>query len=197
MAEFFDGKKAATQADYENYIRKLVVSYENKLADQKERIFSLVEENRELAEQVAVFKGKDAQISRALTVAISKAKEIEDSAKLKYDMEIERLKAFHIKWVSYYDDIKNKLPVTDKMLSAEAFLAEMDRILGLKSAAFTEKDDGIAMAQFVEESKRLKEDVPGNGAATVSSGLDMNEVLYPKNLPELEELINQMGILND
>ena len=197
-----ENKKPATPAEYENYIQKLVYSYEDKLSDQKERIFSLVEENKYLNGQLSVYKDKDAQISKALTIAVTKAKEIEDAAKLKYNMEIERLKVFHHKWVAYYADIKNKIPINDNVLSAEAFLIKMDKILGLDSEEFKISEDAGAMAQFIEENKRLqniqKQSDINNSAATIppsESGLDMNEVLNPKNLPELDVLIKEMGIL--
>lgn len=202
MAESLSKNKPVSQADYDAYIRKLVISYDNKLTEQKDRIFNLVDENKNISEQLSLYKGKDAQISKTLMIAVSKAKEIEDAAKLKYDMEIERLKLFHLKWVSYYTDIKNKLPVSDKMLSAESFLAEMDKILGLKSTIYAKNDDD-AMAQFMDESKRLEDnkDIPVKGSTaasdekidkTLEDNIDMNEVLNPKNMPELKELIRQI-----
>lgn len=225
MAEFFEENKPVKEADYEAYIRKLVISYENRLAQQKDRIFALVDENKNLSAQLDVFKGRDAQITKALMIAVSKAKEIEDAAKQKYDMEIERLRLFHYKWVSYYAEMKNKLPLNRDMLSAEAFLSEMDKILGLQSSVYSKKDDD-AVSQFLDESRRLdkikekktaentaetagpvkaqnapdkenlKADPSDKIAAAKDEGeirdIDMNEVLNPKNLPELKELIRQI-----
>lgn len=211
MLENYGGKKSFTPAEVENYIKQTIISYENKLVEQKDRIFSLLDENKKLIEELEEYKGKDAQISKALILAISKAKEIEDAARLKYNMEIERLKVFHSKWVSYYASVKNKIPVTDDLLSAEDFLMRMDRVLGLNSKELSLGGEAEALAQFIDESKRLegrgrnrKEDKNTNNfdesAATLppkcEDGLDMNEVLNPQNLPELEELIKQMGILD-
>jgi regulator of replication initiation timing len=203
MSDSESGKKSFTPAEVENYIKKTVYSYENKLSEQKERIFSLLEENKNLLNELDDYREKDGQISKALVAAVGKAKEIEDAAMQKYDRELERLKNFHSKWVSYYGQIKNKLPHNEDILSVEEFLKKMDGILGLNSPQLKSEDDDAA-AQYISESKRLnKTAVKGKSdgiAATLppeyDSGLDMNEVLNPKNLPELEQLIKEMGILD-
>lgn len=195
----FNGKKFSNITEYENYIKNLVYSYEDKLSDQKERIFSLVEENKKLYIELKEFKDKDSQISKALMVALQKAKEIEEAAKEKYNMEIERLKLFHHKWISYYEKIKKIMPIDENMLTAEEFLNKMDNILGLQNNSIN-KDNNDAMLQFLDETKRLEKqnkDID-ESAVTLSpdNKLDMNEVLNPQNLPELDELIKQMGILD-
>lgn len=218
MSDFFT-KKPVSQAEFDEAIKKMSISYENNLADQKERIFSLVDENKRLNAEIRTLKDKDEQISKALLMALSKAKEIEDAAKLRYEMEIERLKIFHSKWIAYYSEVKNKLPANEGVISSEAFLAEMDRILGFNSPVFKNAEHD-AKKQFESESRRLNlndESMPSNKtkvqdidkiyaaadnsiAATLKddeeSGLDMQEVLSPKNLPDLEQLIKQMNILN-
>jgi len=201
MAE--NTKKPATAAEFENYIKNLVYSYENKLSDQKDRIFTLVEENKNLYEELEHYKEKDSQISKTLMVAVQKAKEIEDAAKQKYNMEIERLKIFHHKWVSYYAELKNTLPQDENTMSAEEFLIKMDKILGVESSALKTNQDSEAVAQFLDESKRLGTDKNSNSdfdesAATLppDNNLDMSEVLSPKDLPELDVLIKKMGILD-
>lgn len=202
MTDLNGGKKSYSPAEVENYIKKTIQSYENKLSEQKERIFELLEENEKLLAELEKYRDKDSQISKALVHAIAKAKEIEDGAKLKYNIEIEKLKNFHSKWVSYYATVKNKLPKTEDMLSAEEFLYKMDNVLGLESPELKGSySDPDAAAQHSDENIRLgKKIINDNSAATVppeyDSGLDMNEVLNPKNLPELDQLIKEMGILD-
>jgi hypothetical protein len=212
MSEFYSGKKSFSAAEVENYIKKTIFSYENKLSEQKDRIFSLLEENKKLLSELEEFKSKDAQVTKALVLAVSKAKEIEDAARQKYSMEIERLKAFHSKWVSYYALVKSKFPTNEDLLSAEEFLMKMDSVLGLNSPQLSCRNEAEAVAQFVDESKRLEsrgktkteesnknKKSDGSAAAVIPNcdgELDMNEVLNPKDLPELEEIIKQMGILD-
>ena len=57
--------------------------YENTLFGQKERIFSLREENKKLKEELESYQKKDKQISSALVLALQKAREIEETAKIK------------------------------------------------------------------------------------------------------------------
>jgi len=187
-------KRPLSSAEYEIYLKKLIESYENKLYEQKERIFNLVEENKKLSNQLAELKSRDAQISKALMAAIAKAKEIEDAATAKYRMEVERLKLFHSKWIAYYAEIKSKLPITDELLAAESMLRKMDAILGLNSPIFAKKEDPSIVAQFLDENRRLeKRRLEEDSAATISpSGLDLNEVLNPKDLPRLEDLIREI-----
>ena len=154
----------------------------------------LVEENKRLSGQLVELKGRDSQISKALMAAISKAKEIEDAATVRYRMEVERLKVFHGKWVTYYSEIKSRLPLNEDVLAAESMLKKMDAILGVSSPAFSRKEDSSAVAQFLDENRRLeKRRLEEDSAATLSpSGLDLNEVLNPKDLPRLEDLIREI-----
>lgn len=190
----FNNKKPLPPKEYEEYIKKIVFSYENKLSDQKDRIFALVEENKKIKQQLEGLIEKDAQISKTLTVAVQKAKEIEDAAKAKYNMEIERLKLFHSKWVSYYENIKYKLPANQETAQVEVFLKKMDEILGFKG----NQKENYASEQYNQEIKRLnKIKQESQEAATIdqSDGIDLEQVLSPKNLPTLDELIKEMGIL--
>jgi hypothetical protein len=191
----FNNKKPLPPKEYEEYIKKIVFSYENKLSDQKDRIFTLVEENKKIKQQLEGLLEKDAQISKTLTVAVQKAKEIEDAAKAKYNMEIERLKLFHSKWVSYYENIKYKLPANKETAQVEEFLKKMDEILGFKG----NQKENYASEQYNQELRRLnkiKEDSQEAATVNQNEGIDLEQVLSPKNLPTLDDLIKEMGILN-
>ena len=191
----FNNKKPLPPKEYEEYIKKIVFSYENKLSDQKDRIFTLVEENKKIKQQLEGLLEKDAQISKTLTVAVQKAKEIEDAAKAKYNMEIERLKLFHSKWVSYYENIKYKLPANKETAQVEEFLKKMDEILGFKG----NQKENYASEQYNQELRRLnkiKQDSQEAATVNQNEGIDLEQVLNPKNLPTLDELIKEMGILN-
>lgn len=194
----FNNKKPLPPKDYEEYIKKIVLSYENKLSDQKDRIFGLLEENRKITEELNTLKEKDIQISQTLTIAVQKAKEIEDAAKAKYNMEIERLKIFHNKWVSYYDSLKDKLVQNEDRAKAESFINKMDEILGFSGREHLSQKDSYIEQQYEEELQRLNNiDQGAEEAATADDdGIDMEEVLNPKNLPKLEDIIKQMGILD-
>lgn len=165
MAQFYAIKKPQQHVECKKQIDALTMTYENKLSEQKERIFNLVDENKKLTEELAKYRKKDSEISSALMLALSKAQEIENSAKQRYAMEIERLKLFHTKWVAHYEKIRKSLPADENVITAESFLFEMDKILGFKSPVFVTGEKDVAK-QYLSETKRLN---PENSKISYSS----------------------------
>ena len=99
-----------TMAEYERNLNLLKQEYEQKLQEQKERIISLREENDNLKLKLNSYSVKDESISRALVLAVEKAKELENSSKNLYELEIQRIRILYARWEKLLNLIIKKYP---------------------------------------------------------------------------------------
>lgn len=79
------------------------------MADQKERIFRLVDENKKLEEELAEMKKAQGNVSMALLYANEKAAEIIADARKLADAEMERVRVFKSKWEFFAKKILGEL----------------------------------------------------------------------------------------
>ena len=121
-------KKGYNIAEVDNYLKNMAIEYNRVLEAQRARIDMLKEELTTAESKLLEYKEKTATITRAIYNAVDKAHEIETLAKKKYDMEIERLKVFHDKWVSYYYRILEAYPLDNDLAAAGAFSQKVRRI---------------------------------------------------------------------
>ncbi len=190
--------------------------YENMMFGQKERIFSLREENRKLKEELETYKRKDAQISSALLSALQKAREIEDTAKLRSEMDLLRLKEFHARWMRYYEEVKKLFPKDANLKAAGRFLAKMDAILTgepekkqavLKGEQTAAKGEEAALMKELESGKeRISAAITENRKIDSAAAFekpdeddlfDLDNLLNTQSLQSLDELCKEMGLMED
>jgi len=94
------------------------------------------------------YRRKESEINSALVAAVDKAREMEDIAQKKYDLEIQRLKLFNAKWQSYFNEIIKRYPIDDSLVSVAEFTSEMANILsGNCHAEPAFKDAQVKQAQ--------------------------------------------------
>lgn len=129
MEEIDLSKKSLTPEEVRHYIDAIRRSYEHSLSEQKDRIFELREQVKEMETKLEFYKSRGRQINQALMAAVAKAEELEQAAKLKYDMEIKELKLFHAKWLSYYNKIIEKYPINDELVKVAKFNENMSLAL--------------------------------------------------------------------
>lgn len=127
--DFKTEKKGYNKSEVDSYIFNLVRNYEQSLAQQKTLIDDLKLKLSDSERKNRMYKDKENLVSKAITSAVAKADEIDKLAQLKYTREMQQLKAFHDKWLSYYDRILKKYPLSDELLSVAKFNEEMNRIL--------------------------------------------------------------------
>lgn len=96
--KFDINKKGYDTEQVDNFINKLSVKYEEKLSEQKDRVFSLKNELAVMEERLESYKDKDKQISQALIYAVEKAEQIENNASKLYDLEIKRIRLIYKQW---------------------------------------------------------------------------------------------------
>jgi cell division septum initiation protein DivIVA len=105
MAKFDINKKGYDVEQVDKFINKLSLKYEEKLSEQKDRVFSLKNEIAVMQERLESYRNKDKQISQALIYAVEKAEQIEGNASKLYDLEVKRLKLLYKKWEDLIDMI--------------------------------------------------------------------------------------------
>lgn len=98
MARFDINKKGYDTEQVDNFINKLSFKYEEKLSEQKDRVFALKNELAVMQERLEGYKDKDKQISQALVFAVEKAEQIESNASKLYDLEVKRLRLLYKQW---------------------------------------------------------------------------------------------------
>ncbi|MCI8612259.1 MAG: hypothetical protein HFE48_00970 [Clostridia bacterium] len=127
--DFKTEKKGYNKSEVDAYIFNLVKNYEQSLARQNGLIEELKMKLDTSESKNKVYRDKESLVSKAITSAVAKADEIDRLAQLKYTREMQQLKAFHDKWLSYYDKILKKYPINDELISVGKFNDEMSRIL--------------------------------------------------------------------
>lgn len=239
---FINGKVKAEQQN----LRQHSLDYEKMMAEQKERIFALIDENNKLKELNDVYKTREEKINSALVLAVEKAEEYETASKMRYDAEIKRIKIFSQKWISYFNKIKELLPEDKKLISAEKLIKDMDTVVfnsdyNLKKEQLVIKEKNNEMEKHYKQEKERIEEISkdelykkylegyNENAATFDlielaetkpkldakqfaeiiekvrkaaegseknnkHAINLEEVLNPQNLPELEVLCNELGI---
>lgn len=98
MAKFDINKKGYDTEQVDTFINKLSIKYEEKLSEQKDRVFALKNELSSMQERLNNYKDKDKQISQALIYAVEKAEQIENNASKLYDLEIKRMRLLYKQW---------------------------------------------------------------------------------------------------
>lgn len=118
MAKFDINKKGYDTEQVDNFINKLSNKYEEKLSEQKDRVFSLKNELSLMEEKLASYRDKDKQISQALVYAVEKAEQVESQASRLYDLEVKRLRLLYKQWeemikklvaINLPNDLENQL----------------------------------------------------------------------------------------
>lgn len=110
MKNFSISKKGYDKNEVDDYLISLDLENSNLLKDKQARIDELKKENIELSKKLAEYQQKEHNISKALTTATQKAEEIEETAKLKYTLQVNNLNSFYEKWNNFFDELLKKYP---------------------------------------------------------------------------------------
>ncbi|MCL2862234.1 MAG: hypothetical protein FWE22_07490 [Firmicutes bacterium] len=136
-------------------IAELTRQYEDALAEQRERIFSLKNELVQKEKIISSFQEKSDLIQKAILNAVTKAEEIESLSIQKYEQEMAQLKAFHEKWLGYYNRIIRDYPLDDNLIQAEKFNKQLQNIFKLTDEKSPKKTMSEVEKTYAEEMSRL------------------------------------------
>ncbi len=178
-----------TKAEVAELLRKQKFQYEENLSEKKDRIFDLVEKSKALIAENNTLKRKDKLVGKAIVDAVEKAKEIEDTAKKKFENGINRLKFFEGKFVNYYKKIQKKYPIDEDIMKLEDFLLKMDEVLNLDNMSKNEVSTNMFETNDYISAKEKQPSmlIPNE------SGFDINEALNPSK--DLEDICRELGLI--
>lgn len=129
MAKFDINKKGYDVDQVDNFINKLSLKYEEKLSEQKDRVFSLKNELAVMEERLDTYREKDKQISKALIFAVEKAEQIEGDASKLFDLEIKRLRLLYKQWQDLLDKLDTLAMPKDISLELSRFSQTITEVL--------------------------------------------------------------------
>lgn len=155
MARFDINKKGYDTEQVDNFIGKLSLKYEEKLSEQKDRVFALKNELAVMEERLNSYREKDKQVSQALVFAVEKAEQIESNASKLYDLEVKRLRLLYKQW----QDIIAKIS-----------LSNVSSAIAKELQSFT-----ITIGEVLEQNTRI-------GGNLIRKDLHKNSNDYIKNL---------------
>lgn len=162
-----------TQMDYE--VDRLKLEYDKTLNEQKIRINDLKHELEAKSLELEQYKSKNSDISNALVVAVETAKQIENSSKNVYELEIKRLRNLYNRWEAFLNDLMKTYPKSAEKFDSKRLLDE-----------FSRKIDEIIKQNSVdtqEESTQpigIRNLISKMGGLTVKQPEPSNNVVYIK-----------------
>ncbi len=174
MAKFDYDKKGYNTGQVDSYIAKLCLGYENKLAEQKNRIVALKNENKIINESLGDYKQKDNQITKALILAVEKAEQYEKSKKRIYDLELKRVKLLYEKFFNILNVVQEKYVSNDDELTGQ--------IDSLKSAL-----NEIINSKVVSETTTIKEDLKKSNLEYIKNILNKMDYMVTSSNNEKKE----------
>lgn len=146
-------RKGYEPKDVDAYVAKTEADAAAAIAQQKKTIADLENTIAAQAETIARYEQKSKRISEAITSALQKADEIEKLSAYKYLQEMEQLKTFHARWLTYYAKLIKKYPLTEDLQAVQNFNDKVNRILGAQTDPNAQSDgEG---SRFREEFSRL------------------------------------------
>ena len=107
-------RKYYSQAQVDEYVRKLLTDSEISLSKQAERIEKEAKENERLRKEIEEIKAKEKANARLLVLSERKVKNLEQTARAKCAIELDRLARLADEWDSFFNDLDNKYNQEDK-----------------------------------------------------------------------------------
>ena len=184
MVKFDIDKKGYEPGQVDNYIKTLTLKYEEKLAEQKDRVFTLRNEVNVLKERLESYHDKDRQISKALIYAVEKADQIENSARKLYELEIKRINILYEKWNAIMQNLE-KTYGKNKSMDIEPLIAEFKQ--GLDS--ILKQNQKIANTSIKSEIKNNSDNYIKNLLNKMDYVINKHddEIEPPKKIGKIEE----------
>lgn len=200
-------RKGYNKAEVDKYIVELRNEYDEKLAEQRSRIFALKNDLVAKEKEIEEYKSKTELISVAILNAVQKADEIQKLAAERYRDEMSALRAFHEKWTAHYNKLLDKYPDDEGLRAIGRFNCAMDDVLSGGGAVMRELDK-----QFESESVRLETLAAGETADEKSdkgsgkkpmlaereksdSGFSFVEAWNPTD--DLDQIMKDLGLMED
>ncbi len=156
----------------ESYIALEGAKVDEAQQSQRERISALKNECDKLRSRIGELEGREEQIKHALVVATENADKLTLDVKARYRAELERLKLFRAKWVSAYEQMKERYHFDKDALNVESVAVNIE----VELTKFLMQDFSLNKAvcedemeaHFRREIERLTKPVSKGGTSEIS-----------------------------
>ncbi|MCL1945485.1 MAG: DivIVA domain-containing protein [Firmicutes bacterium] len=170
--------------------------YCNDMQQKMQELETAKQEIQDLKRQLAVsqhsllrYKQNNDNYQKSVLSAVGKAEEIEQLTLTKYQMELKQLRAFHNKWLSYYDKIISVYPVDSVLKKMEEFNSRMNTALNIDKTTNTTSYKRVGNDMLITGDNVQKSTETVGSQATQ---LDYKEALTPKQ--SLNDILKDLGI---
>ena len=189
MSKFSLDKQGYNTKEVDNYINNLYLKYEEKLSEQKDRLFALKNELDIATQKLEQYTEKDKQISQALIFAVEKADEIESGAKKIYDLEIKRVRLLYKRWEELLAEVESRYPQvnTNSYIQTliDTFRSAISDVL---------KQNFKLNSEYVSTTDHLKQELKKKGDNYIKNVL--NKMDYAFNSPnEMQKEIKPLDLV--
>lgn len=145
--------------EVEAYVTSTAEAYEKTGREQRERIAELNAKIDELNAIIKDYRAREDGIASAFITANEKAEKLTADIRLRYGMELERLRLFREKWTGVYAELKERYRFDKDALNMESVAVqtklEIERVLAQEFSLAKGGDESDAEKQFRSESDRL------------------------------------------
>lgn len=166
MAKFDLVKNGYDKGQVDAFIDKLTIKYEEKLSEQKDRLYTLKNEVSLLKDRVDTYTEKDKQISKALIYAVENAEKIENNATNLFDMEVKRIKLLYAEWEALSKEMLDIAPNPSLKRKIAAFNKDLGEIIA------SSKDSG--------QNKSIKSNLKKNSDSYIKNLLNQMDYVVNK-----------------
>ena len=194
-------KRKYKREEVESIVKSLTDDYEERLKSQKNRISSLLSENKRLTSELGEYEDKERLIISTLQDAEEKAEELKENARMRYSLVVGKLKNFSSRWEKYFGYIVEKYPFYPEVVKASATIKGIKEILDDEDEEKTVKkaDEILSRAEGKTVKRNVfdpKSKIEAYIAAEGDNGFNLDEVLNPGEL-KLEDLCKELGLTED
>jgi len=123
--KFNKAKKGYDMKEVDSYVK----SMDTTILTQKERILEQDKVVADLEIELESYRKKQELIAKSIMNAIQKAEQIENMTRQKYQSDLEHLRAFHDRWLGYYNKLMQKYPLTGELDALGQFNQTTNNIL--------------------------------------------------------------------
>lgn len=180
MFKFSLDKKGYNTKEVNDYINNLYLKYEEKLSEQKDRVFALKSELEKAQARLDHYIEKDKQISQALIYAVEKADEIESASKKIYELEIKRVRLLYKRWEELLLEVESKYPQINNnsyiYSLLDSFKASINDVL----------EQNFNLNNSMKTAENLKQNLKKNGDSYIKNILNKMEYAFSSQ-PEAEK----------
>ena len=186
-------RKKFKQEEVEKLIAGIREAYETKIRRLEYRNEGLVSENRTLRATLAEMKNRESKVGKALVAAETKGEEIKEFYRMSAETEWKTLRLFADKWKKLAAQMAGVIPKDD----AEKYTKFADDL-----AALLGKEQG----KFRAENGSAPDEEPFDPKAVIGkyieseeedTGFNLDDVLNPKGVLDLEKLCRGLGLMDD